>query len=582
MREETSELLSMIGAMQTLIENFPMGILTSVKAKTYTSVTEFMMDCLAAVGIGDAEIIDFILTNLLNIKIDVNNIKQRGKEKFLNDYNEEAENSKFVIAMESAIKAFISTVLTELLSCTIHPRIPDYAFTNGVLCPLSAIDPDALLNICPTSKEGKLIYNYIDSDTTPDDLWSAKDMNAFLWYCLYKESCGWSGKTGENVICTVKNENFTHLRFIFNEENEKLQNKKEKWIRHTVLPEGIELKGKFDSLKELKQYTEQNPASKGDWAQVKNVYYEWNTTPASLYKLNKLYLDNITIFTGRALLSYFIDYLFSGQLPSITGSFTMSETAIQGSLNNIIKNVIENDDQKINNCYYTFSNEEWIKLLEESELRKFHGVRSASGEIAKINSDEIVNRLTEASNATLHEQKTIIKSMFYDVQATAATDTMSVVSDGWTWNYDWVINITTLIITPFVRCLFSPQVMALIMMNFEFAGILDLTVLDSLDMIIEILRKKILGLIRQMVKLIKDYIVSALLELFKKTIKPLIEKYTAKLLLEYIEDYMAILIEASECVKLFGSGLGNTLTQIDDVNYADITPEKITPLESIC
>ena len=86
-----------------------------------------------------------------------------------------------------------------------------------------------------------------------------------------------------------------------------------------------------------------------------------------------------------------------------------------------------------------------------------------------------------------------------------------------------------------------------------------------------------MGVAVQLVKLVKDMIVELLLKLFKTTIGPLIEKYTLKLLMEYIEDYMAILYEALECVKLFDFGLNTVLTQIDNVNYADIIPEKITP-----
>jgi hypothetical protein len=41
--------------------------------------------------------------------------------------------------------------------------------------------------------------------------------------------------------------------------------------------------------------------------------------------------------------------------------------------------------------------------------------------------------------------------------------------------------------------------------------------------------------------------------------------------LEQLNDYIRLLNQIMECIRLFG--IGKTLNGIDDVNYADITPE---------
>ena len=54
----TAKVLGTIGALNTLIENFPMSILDLFKGKTYTSVFEFIIDVLYACGVPTNEIIE--------------------------------------------------------------------------------------------------------------------------------------------------------------------------------------------------------------------------------------------------------------------------------------------------------------------------------------------------------------------------------------------------------------------------------------------------------------------------------------------------------------------------------------------
>ena len=56
---KATDLLATIGAMQTLIENFPMGFQTAFNVKTYTSSLDFLLDALKTIGINDKEIISF-------------------------------------------------------------------------------------------------------------------------------------------------------------------------------------------------------------------------------------------------------------------------------------------------------------------------------------------------------------------------------------------------------------------------------------------------------------------------------------------------------------------------------------------
>ena len=67
MDEGTSELLATLGTMQTLVENFPMGLLSQVQIKNYTSVFDFLTDCFQAINVSEKDIFRFILTDIIGV-----------------------------------------------------------------------------------------------------------------------------------------------------------------------------------------------------------------------------------------------------------------------------------------------------------------------------------------------------------------------------------------------------------------------------------------------------------------------------------------------------------------------------------
>lgn len=100
--------------------------------------------------------------------------------------DEDLSESEFLNGLESALKALIAFMLSDLFSCSIHPKIKQDFATSGIVCPINTVDLKNMLDICPTSDEGRRIYNNISSGDTPSDLENAIDLNAFLWYVLYR------------------------------------------------------------------------------------------------------------------------------------------------------------------------------------------------------------------------------------------------------------------------------------------------------------------------------------------------------------------------------------------------------------
>ena len=63
----------------------------------------------------------------------------------------------------------------------------------------------------------------------------------------------------------------------------------------------------------------------------------------------------------------------------------------------------------------------------------------------------------------------------------------------------------------------------------------------------------------------------------KEEVKKLVDEVVILLLLEQLNDYIRLLTQIMDCLNRFSIGI--TLNGIDDVNYADIIPEKKTPDE---
>ena len=95
------------------------------------------------------------------------------------------------------------------------------------------------------------------------------------------------------------------------------------------------------------------------------------------------------------------------------------------------------------------------------------------------------------------------------------------------------------------------------------------------DLVGDFIFRKLAGIIKVLIKQIKDAIILYLLDLVKKEIQKLIDEVIILILLEQLNDYIRLLNQIMECLRLFGIGI--TVNGIDEVNYADIIPEKNTP-----
>ena len=529
-----NDVLATIGAIQTIIENFPMNLLSALNIKTYHSSMDFLMDALRTVGVSDKDIIKFVLEELIG----VNDISVESLE-HMDENDQKFQNNGFVQGLESAFKALLSAILANIVSCSVWPKIPSSAVNNGIDLPIKIIDPMNHLDVCPTTPSGMRMYTGINKDMTPYDLSGATDMNAFMWYCLNMadpiEGETWK-HSGDNV-CEITNRGYKKLRMYI------------------------------------------DPSFRG----------------RTLYSFNKKYLDSIKIFSPKVILMNLVDELLNG-LPNAEVNFGFDEIYTDAVFKRMIDTIIENDDMEVNDCYYTFSNDDWNRMLEDTELKRYGAKKMCAdpSTAVVVDKDAMMKALDEASSAaTLHDRTEIIGDALYGAAKTVTYDVLEEeggMTRKWSFDFDynpnWLYNILNTLVRTIVKSAMTPKVMALIVVNYEIAGALNLSAINtdtSIDAVMSYFRTKMLGVFAAMVKKIKNIVVEAVLNFFNTKIKPLIVEFMAKKLLEELEYYLDLLRQALECIALFGWPFGRkTPTAIEEVNYADIVQTKNNPKQSIC
>ena len=570
--EQKSNTLGNIAAIQTLLERYPVLITTnSLKSISgNTTSFNFMFDILQIIGVNNDKIVEWA----------ANLISGNGENGILDN-------------IETSIKTLLKANIKNMLSCTINPIIPDdlldyhkvknkygdnlpndiYTEGSGIEIDLSSIDFSGMLKIAPTSSIGK--YYYFDNGYLPNDLYRSRDFNAFIWYVINKGIMSEEGNEKYKMIWDNRNkgkdrpnEDFFNALTpddiaAYNKNN---LPKKKQIIQCQFLERS------FPNNNKLKiQLCSDTYYKTRKFFDVKNEEIASNKT---LFEFNNDYIDSLKLFNSKVLMAQIIDKL-TGSLALNVG-YSINETVIQGKIDMIIKKIIEGDDTTINDCFYSFSNEEYDALVEEATLKhaglyKYNGDNNSA---VSLNAQQLLDSLSGISeNSTLQEQTTTIKNAFTQISATIAQDGVISVTDSFNFGMNIIYQIIEQIMYAVISTILSPKVMILIAINSHLMG-------DELPSSIEDFLKSINNLLVAIVKEIKDLILEELFNFLIKELEPLISLYLSKLTLESIKYYKELLSNIIDaCMSSNNSSVQGV---IDNVNYADIVPQEITPESSIC
>lgn len=303
----------------------------------------------------------------------------------------------------------------------------------------------------------------------------------------------------------------------------------------------------------------------------------------SIYKFNADYLRSIKIFNWKTILMNML-YELNGisPLPDVKFNLSLSDEIIDAKLSTLILDTITADDKEVDDSYYTFSNEDYSTALKRTELKKYGAKQYETVSAAAIQNPSTlpIDTMDSLSTATtFNEITSTINRNVYSVAGTSGSTgiTKVTLSANLALESNFVYNLLFAIVKPFVRALLSPQIMLLFCINLETMGLINLKGVNAgdINIINDFIFRKLAGIIKKLIVQIKDAIVVYLLEIVRKEIKKLLDEVAIVMLLEQLNDYIRLLNQIMECIRKFG--IGRTVSGIDEVNYADIIPEKKIP-----
>ena len=443
-------------------------------------------------------------------------------------------------------------------------------------------------------KPAEYIYT-VRSKYTAESLYKTNDMNAFIWYVANR---GDNTESGEDIY--EYNKMAWDSRRLNLRDSATARNSATDWDNwlnsRTAYTEDLYLEKDGKKVETLYPILQMEPSE--SWGDLEHLVV---TFPAqryvtkksllgrqydltkTIYKFNSDYLQNIKIFNWKSIIMNLL-YELNGisPIPDVKFNLSLSDEIIDARLSSLILNTITADDKEVDDSYYSFSNEDYSEALKRMELQKY-GAKPyqtvSSAAIQNPSGTPLETMDSVATAATLNEIKSTITRGVYSVAGTSGSTgvTKTTLSANLAVESNFLNKLLFAIVRPFVRALLSPQIMLLFCINLDVMGLIDLNNLGKRDMdaVSDFIFRKLAGIIKKLIIQIKDAIVLYLLEIVKKAITKLVDEIVILMFLEQLNDYIRLLNQIMECIRLFG--IGKTVSGIDEVNYADIIPEAKGP-----
>ena len=630
------EVFGFIAAMRTLLDNYPelqkndhlLGLLNA------NSPLAFLLGLAEIIGLSKEDLINWVSKILCGAEAIISNANEKttsvisGATK-RNETNQQVDQG-ILDAIEIAIKAILLTNVKNLFTCSINPLIPYNVLKypngmvlkqggQGIKLSIPTIDMFNVLQHAPNSDYGKTLY--FDNAMPSKSFWQSTDFNCFMWYVINKgTTMGNEGlkHTWDNRVKYRKkfNTNNVFKNNFFDEfkGNGTLINTTSRITPETSYKANEKTNNDKQSRKEFNskkktgnfiekksyiilEYNENDPTisvpntltmylnADRYLRKIDTIKGEPLYLPKTVFEFNYDYIFSLKLFDSKVIVANIINSIIgitnSATASLLNVSYTLQQEAIAGKVGQIVKKLMEAEDTVINDDFFSFSNNQYETLLNETDIKYSENYHFGEvyGSMSQSDVDSITKELNSIGDAaTLNEQETIIKNIFTNVSATAATNGEVSISDKFTLSSNIIFDLIKESITQIVLQVLSPKVMMLYAVNSYFMG--DAADGDFSKINIKELLKGLTNLIVSIVKQVLEILLKELLSYLLNELKELLNALLRKIILERIEYYLEILQGILNLIKMFYNAFTKGKkadSVIDNVNYADIVPPENNP-----
>ena len=300
-----------------------------------------------------------------------------------------------------------------------------------------------------------------------------------------------------------------------------------------------------------------------------NYYYKH-----TLIEFNTDYVMSLKLFDSKTLAAQLIDAL-TGCI-SIDLNLSYEQLLIKYETQKMVQSVIESDDSVVSDCFFTFTNADYDKMLQKAELTRegLYSMDTDNPTGVRIDAESILNSLNTINAGSSKETvQTVIEG--------ALTEISGMISDV---NYEekdklnfdaqinFIENIMNNLAYVIVMSILSPKVYLVFAINLQ---ILGQSTSFSLSDFIEKYRQMIV----EMIRAVRDALIQYLVDELMKILADLAKEVAIKLTVEQVQYYMRLIRRLIDC---FRSKRGDLDFNIDNVNYADILEEVGEPIDNEC
>lgn len=289
-------------------------------------------------------------------------------------------------------------------------------------------------------------------------------------------------------------------------------------------------------------------------APEQNYYYH-----RTLFEFNTDYIMSVQFFDPKVIISQLVNILTGCFEFSLNISF--EERLIRNEVERMINMIIESGGATVSDCFFTFSNDEYNIMLDETEkerVGKYTGDDTAYG--SHIDYEAIYEELNQiSSSATLSEQVSNTEHAMNTISRTIKPEFGDTTE--WELNFNFLNNILRGLTLSLVYNIISPKIYMLMAINLKIMG---REPNFDLATFIEMFKTLLINIIRG----ITDKIMENLKEWLLGLIGDLVARLADRLMFEQAQYYLNLLARCMRAYTIFFGAPENW--NMADVEYADI------------
>ena len=301
-----------------------------------------------------------------------------------------------------------------------------------------------------------------------------------------------------------------------------------------------------------------------DYRSVEENYY-YNRT---IMEFNTDYITSLKLFDSKVVITQLIDALTN--CLSIDLNLSYEQMFVKNEIKKMVSMINETDDIVVNDCFFSFSNEEFENMIHKTELARA-GLLSENGELnstVKVDAEKILSSLnTINENTSKEEMTTIINGALTEISK-SISNTEYELKDNVNFNVqmNFIENLLTNLAFVITSAVISPKLYLLLGINLQMLGSepnFDLAAF------VEMHKQMIVSIIRS----IRDKLISLLVEFLQKIVGRLAEEIGKKMAVEQIFYYKELIKRCIECFKMWGRSKYMDF-DVDNIDYSDILQEE--------